>query len=129
MADRRPIAIVTGGARGIGLGISRALAATGWDLAVVGVRPSSEVQNVSNELEKSGARVQYVQTDLGDPRQRGRVVDEVLAVGIPSALVNNAGRAPRVRADTCSMPPRRVSKSSSGPNFRDVFPDAVMPTR
>ena len=100
MADRRPIAIVTGGARGIGLGISRALAATGWDLAVVGVRPSSEVQNVTNELEKSGARVQYVQTDLGDPRQRGRVVAEVSGtLGIPSALVNNAGRAPRVRAD------------------------------
>ena len=39
MADPRPIAIVTGGARGIGLGISRALAAAGWDLAVVGVRP------------------------------------------------------------------------------------------
>ena len=31
MPEPRPIAIVTGGARGIGLGISRALAATGWD--------------------------------------------------------------------------------------------------
>jgi 3-oxoacyl-[acyl-carrier protein] reductase len=100
MADRRPIAIVTGGARGIGLGISRALAAAGWDLAVVGVRPSSEVEGVINELEKRGARVQYVQTDLGDPRQRGRVVAEVSGrLGTPSALVNNAGRAPRVRAD------------------------------
>jgi NAD(P)-dependent dehydrogenase (short-subunit alcohol dehydrogenase family) len=100
VADSRPIAIVTGGARGIGLGISRALAASGWDLALVGLRPAADVRAVVSELDSSGVRAQYVQADVGDARHRRRLVDEVLAtLGTPSALVNNAGRAPRVRAD------------------------------
>ena len=100
VADVRPIAIVTGGARGIGLGISRALATSGWDLAVVGVRPSADVDGVADELKSHGGRVHYVQADIGDPRQRARVVADVTGtLGTPSALVNNAGRAARVRAD------------------------------
>jgi 3-oxoacyl-[acyl-carrier protein] reductase len=100
MPEPRPIAIVTGGARGIGLGISRALAAAGWDLAVVGVRPPADVAGVVSELAAAGGRVHYVQADIGDAHQRGRIVAEVTsALGTPSALVNNAGRGPRVRAD------------------------------
>ena len=94
------MAIVTGGARGIGLGISRALAAAGWDLAIVGVRPSTEVSAVVDQLKAGGGRVHYVQADIGDAVQRGRIVADVIgALGTPSALVNNAGRAARVRAD------------------------------
>ena len=100
MPDPRPIAIVTGGARGIGLGISRALAAAGWDLAIVGVRPLADVSGVLDELKAGGGRVRYVQADIADARQRGLIVGEVTrALGTPSALVNNAGRAARVRAD------------------------------
>jgi 3-oxoacyl-[acyl-carrier protein] reductase len=100
MPEPRPIAIVTGGARGIGLGISRALAAAGWDLAVVGVRPPADVAGVVSELAAAGGRVHYVQADIGDASQRRPIVAEVIsALGAPSALVNNAGRGPRVRAD------------------------------
>ena len=42
----------------------------------------------------------YVQGDVGDTASRARLVAEVIAtLGMPAALVNNAGRAPRVRAD------------------------------
>jgi 3-oxoacyl-[acyl-carrier protein] reductase len=100
MTDRRPIAIVTGGARGIGLGISRELAAAGWDLAIAGVRAPGDVQAVIGELTAGGGRVHYVQADVADAASRARLVEEVIAtLGTPSALVNNAGRAPRVRAD------------------------------
>lgn len=100
MADHRPLAIVTGGARGIGLGISRALAAAGWDLAVAGVRGSSDVQEVIRELQSHGGRVHYVSADISNRDDRSRLMSEVVKVlGTPSALVNNAGIAPRVRAD------------------------------
>ena len=100
MTGSRPIAIVTGGARGIGLGISRALAADGWDLAIGGVRAPSDVTDVLSELRSHGGRVNYAQGDIADPRDRQRLVADVVAtLGTPSALVNNAGRAPRVRRD------------------------------
>jgi len=100
MSDPRPIAIVTGGARGIGLGISRALAADGWDLAIGGVRAPNDVAEVMTELRSRGGRVHYVQADVAESRDRQRLVADVIAtLGTPAALVNNAGRAPRVRSD------------------------------
>lgn len=100
MTDPRPIAIVTGGARGLGFGISRALAADGWDLAIVGVRAAADVHTALDELRAHGGRAHYVKADIGDAGQRARLLSDVVeTLGTPSALVNNAGRAPRVRAD------------------------------
>jgi len=100
MPEARPIAIVTGGGRGIGLGISRALAADGWNLAVVGVRARADVEAAIAELSSHGGRVHYVQADVGAATDRRRLVSDVIdTLGTPAALVNNAGRAPRVRAD------------------------------
>lgn len=100
MTDPRPIAIVTGGARGIGLGISLALARDGWDLAIGGVRSETDVRPAVASLAEHGGRVHYIQGDVADARSRAHLVSEVLhELGVPSALVNNAGRTPRVRAD------------------------------
>ena len=96
----RKAALVTGGTRGIGLGIARALAADGWDLALCGVRPASEVGDTLASIEALGARVEYVAADLASPSARAALVERVESVfGAVNALVNNAGRAPRVRAD------------------------------
>ena len=92
--------MVTGGARGIGLGISRALAADGWDLAIGGVRPAGDVGEAIAALTSHGGRVHYVQGDVSDASSRARfLVETIDQLGVPLALVNNAGRAPRVRAD------------------------------
>ena len=100
MTDQRPIAIVTGGARGIGLGISRALAADGWDLGIAGIRDAKDVEGVLDGLRSHGGRVHYVCADISKNSDRARLVSEVRdTLGTPGALVNNAGIAPRVRAD------------------------------
>jgi NAD(P)-dependent dehydrogenase (short-subunit alcohol dehydrogenase family) len=99
-ASARGIALVTGGTRGIGLGIADALARDGWDLAVCGVRAEGEVIAALDGLRAHDVAVQYFAADLADSVQRGRLVDEIRdRCGVVTALVNNAGRAPRVRAD------------------------------
>jgi 3-oxoacyl-[acyl-carrier protein] reductase len=96
----RPTALVTGGTRGIGLGIARALAQDGWDLALCGVRRATQVTGVLDELRTAGAAVHYVAADLARQDERARLADDVRKrYGAVNALVNNAGRAPRVRAD------------------------------
>jgi NAD(P)-dependent dehydrogenase (short-subunit alcohol dehydrogenase family) len=91
---------VTGGTRGIGLGIARALAASGCDLVLCGLRPASDVREIIAALERFDARVEYVVADVASASARAALVERALAVfGAINALVNNAGRAPRVRAD------------------------------
>jgi 3-oxoacyl-[acyl-carrier protein] reductase len=96
----RGTALVTGGTRGIGLGIATALASDGWDLAVCGVRAEHDVTAVLETLRTRGTAVHYFAADLAIDGDRRRLVDAVRdRCGIVTALVNNAGRAPRVRAD------------------------------
>jgi len=93
-------ALVTGGTRGIGLGVARALARDGWHLAIGGTRDSGDVASVLTELRSTGAEVRYLQGDLASRDDRRRIVASVRdEIGAVNLLVNNAGRAPRVRAD------------------------------
>jgi 3-oxoacyl-[acyl-carrier protein] reductase len=98
-SSERPVALVTGGTRGIGLGIARALARDGWNLALSGVRSEADVRPVLDELGAS-VEVGYAAADLAQPEDRQKLVAWVRdRYGSVNALVNNAGRAPRVRAD------------------------------
>lgn len=100
MAGARKVALVTGGARGIGFGVARCLAREGCDLAVCGVREESAAAGALEELRGLGARVLYCRADVSDAAARGallRAVEE--GYGRLHVLVNNAGVAPRVRAD------------------------------
>ncbi len=96
----RSTALVTGGTRGIGLGIARALAREGWNLALCGTRAESDVAATLDELRQAGGKVHYEAADLSRHADRTRLVDALGAkYGALNALVNNAGRAPRHRAD------------------------------
>jgi 3-oxoacyl-[acyl-carrier protein] reductase len=94
------VALVTGGSRGIGRGIAEALADSGFDLAINGVRGGEQVGDVLSDIRKRGADVQYVRGDVGIAGDRQAIVDAVRAqFGRLDVLVNNAGVAPNVRAD------------------------------
>ena len=93
-------ALVTGGTRGIGLGIARALARDGWTLVLCGTRPASDVTTTLEELRSAGAAVSYETADISSRADRQRLLDAIgTKHGVLHALVNNAGRAPRTRAD------------------------------
>ncbi len=96
----RRVALVTGGARGIGLAVARRLASEGFDLALCGRRPATEVATVVADLGGTGREVAYLPADIGAREDREHLLDEVRRrFGRLHVLVNNAGVAPSVRAD------------------------------
>jgi 3-oxoacyl-[acyl-carrier protein] reductase len=101
MSDpERRVALVTGGSRGIGRGIALALAGAGYDVVVNYASNAAAAQEVGRAIEAAPAKARLVQADVGSAADRARLVDEAYAAfGRLDLLVNNAGVAPRVRAD------------------------------
>ena len=91
MGTNQRTAIVTGGARGIGAGISKRLAEDGMAVAVLDLNESA-CQAVVDEIAAAGGQALAVGADVSDPEQVEaavrRVADEL---GAPTVLVNNAG--------------------------------------
>jgi 3-oxoacyl-[acyl-carrier protein] reductase len=100
MQDKDKVALVTGGTRGIGLGIARKLAEAGFTLAISGRRTAEEVQPVLDQLRERSGRSIYVQADVAATADRLHLVETIESqLGRLDVLVNNAGVAPRTRAD------------------------------
>lgn len=97
-------ALITGGSRGIGFGIAKILAERGWDLAINGMRGEESVQEVLEELRSSGSQVIYCQGNIGEKADREAMIAKCLhQFGHLTALVNNAGVAPKERKDLLDM--------------------------
>jgi 3-oxoacyl-[acyl-carrier protein] reductase len=95
MTDR--VALVTGGARGIGRAIGLDLAKAGWAVAFC-YRTSAEAAAATRgEIERTGGRVLAVQADVSDPAAAERLIRQVEERwGRLDALVNCAGPYHRV---------------------------------
>jgi NAD(P)-dependent dehydrogenase (short-subunit alcohol dehydrogenase family) len=86
----RPVAIVTGGTRGIGLATALAFARRGFDL-VIGGRDEASLASAASELSRLTA-VATVRGDTTDAATRKSLVDTALArFHRVDVLVNNAG--------------------------------------
>ncbi|MFA5262451.1 MAG: 3-ketoacyl-ACP reductase [Opitutaceae bacterium] len=100
------IALVTGGSRGIGFGIAEKLAAENWDLVINGVRPEDAVAEPLAKLRTYKIRVGYARGDVGSSEGRAAILAATRAFTgnrTINLLVNNAGVAPKVRADLLEM--------------------------
>jgi NAD(P)-dependent dehydrogenase (short-subunit alcohol dehydrogenase family) len=114
-------ALVTGGTRGIGLGIAEALARDGFDLVLNGRRPLSDVSDTVEHLKSSGVEVLYVSADVSDERGLDTLVYAVKSeFGQLNVLVNNAGVAPLERKDILVMSPESYDRVMSI-NLRGPF--------
>lgn len=86
------VALITGGARGIGLGIATRLAGEGFSLVLNGLRPEADVAEALAPLRQTGCRVDYVSGDIGLATDRERLIAETIRLhGRIDVLVNNAG--------------------------------------
>jgi acetoacetyl-CoA reductase len=91
MTDQK-VAIVTGGARGIGAAITDSLARSGVHVAAGYSSNSRAAEELAGKLSAEGCSVSVHQGNVGVPEDCQRVVEEVLADrGRVDHLVNNAG--------------------------------------
>lgn len=94
------VALVTGGTRGIGLGVAEALAREGFSLALCGTRAAEEAEPALSALRAGGADVLYCRADVASDADRRALLEQIRArFSALHVLVNNAGVAPQVRAD------------------------------
>lgn len=92
-ATRRPVALVTGGARRIGRAIALELGAAGFDVAVHYRHSAEEAEAAVAELKALGARAAAFAADLDDEAATRALVPAVVEkLGRLDALVNNASR-------------------------------------
>lgn len=87
-----PVALITGGARGIGLGIARCLGRAGYRLAINGVRPEEKTEESLAELQALSPAVAYCRGDVSSAADRESMVETVRSeFGRLDVLINNAG--------------------------------------
>lgn len=96
MSLKDKVAIVTGGARGIGAGIVRALASQGAWVAFNYVSPSSQshADDLVREITLHGGRAVSIRADMADLSSPSAIVQATLSgLGVPhiDILINNAG--------------------------------------
>jgi len=118
----KKVVLITGGSRGIGLGIAKSLAARSYGLAINGIRGEKDVLPILNNLRAPGVDVIYCQGNISLTEDRQRIIEKVKSsFGQLNVLINNAGIVPDERKDileTNESSYERVMKTNlQGPYF------------
>lgn len=107
----RPVAIVTGGARGIGLACAEALADAGFDILVADLAENAD-HGLAANITKRGAKFAYHRCHIADLDGHAALVDAALnAFGHLDCLVNNAGVGAVVRGDLLELKPENFDRA------------------
>lgn len=115
-----PLALITGGQQGIGLGIAEALHAQGFRLAIAS-RSAPEDASVQTALQTLGPQARYYQHDLSNVAAIPALLDAIETHQGPlDTLIQNAGVAAKVRGDMLDITPENFDWIM-GINLRGAF--------
>ena len=91
------VALVTGGGKGVGRGISESFLSAGAEVVICGRSAPESLP------EKGGQQAKFIETDVRDLEQQQSLVSEIVdSFGRLDVLINNAGGAPEAEAATAS---------------------------
>lgn len=115
------VALVTGGGRGIGAAIARALAADGYAMGVNYRSNAKAAEEVVGEIEQRGGRALAIRGNVSDARQAQEIYERCESeLGPVRVLVNSAGII-RPESPFAEMPPERFVEmfavNALGPMF------------
>lgn len=97
-------AVITGGSRGIGYAVARRLGRDGFCVVIMDMNKKEDYRENFDRLEEEGIDYLYIQGNICDANDRQKLVREAVEhFGGIHVLVNNAGVAPKVRADLLEM--------------------------
>ena len=86
------VALITGGSRGIGEALVRAMAAEGADIAFTYRSSEESANNITKEVAEGGTKVKAYKSDAADYAQAEALIKEVMTeFGRIDILINNAG--------------------------------------
>lgn len=92
MAEAKPVALVTGAARGIGAATAEVFARNGYRVVLIDILPEQEQDDTCQQIRASGGECLYIQCDVSDESAvKAAVEQSVAAFGTVDVLVNNAG--------------------------------------
>jgi len=95
-----PVALITGGSRGIGRGIALELARLKHDVLINYAGNEAAAKETAGQCAKHGGRAEIFRADISKANDRRALVEFCRKTfGRLDFLVNNAGVAPEVRAD------------------------------
>jgi NAD(P)-dependent dehydrogenase (short-subunit alcohol dehydrogenase family) len=119
--QNHPVALVTGGSRGIGRGICQALAREGFTVVVNYNSNLDAAEETCRLIEAAGGRAISCQADIVEAEHRELLLDFCMEhLGRLDLLVNNAGIAPPTRYNLLEMPPESFDLVM-GTNLRAPF--------
>jgi NAD(P)-dependent dehydrogenase (short-subunit alcohol dehydrogenase family) len=103
------VALITGGAGGLGSAMARAFAEAGADIALVG-RTRSALEAVQRQVTERGRRCAVIAADVTEPSSAARIISGTISeLGSLAILVNNVGG---IAGDDSPKPALETSDSS-----------------
>ena len=123
--SKHPVVLVTGASRGLGRGIAIELAKSGYSVAINyagNAEAADETVALCQDVAEDGQIFYPVQGDISSTESRKSLLAKVIEqFGQLDALVNNAGIAPKVRADLTEATEesfdRLINTNLKGPYF------------